>query len=65
MNFPNNEPVPEAEVLLTDPSTPAWVKAALTAALKIDPIDAANSAEILYRCLDARCRSIQPDMGAI
>lgn len=47
-----------AESLLADQTSPAWLKDALRAALKGDPVDAANSAEMLYRCLDARCLSI-------
>lgn len=58
-NFPDNEPVPEAEVILADPATPIWLKDALHAALNTDPVDAANAAEVLFRCLGVRCRSIQ------
>jgi|TARA_A100001391_G_scaffold153239_1_gene111019 hypothetical protein len=43
---------------------PTWLKDALTTALTKDPIDAANPAEILYRWLYARYRSILSDNGA-
>lgn len=63
--YPVSEQVPTADELLADPASPRWLKEALTAALRMDPIAAANSAEILYRCLDARSHSILTGNGGV
>lgn len=44
----------EIQQVLADPSTSAWLKQALEAALQRDPADAANDAERLADLLDRR-----------
>ena len=55
--------VPDAECMIADPTCSRWLKDALRAAIMRDPIDAANDAEILYRCLDNRCATAAPGAG--
>lgn len=41
--------------LLNSPTLSTWLRDALTQALKRDPVDAANDAELLSQLLSARC----------
>ena len=50
--------LPTIEEVLRDSSASFWLKAALRSALALDPVDAANDAEVLARLLDRRCRSM-------
>ena len=43
------------EGLVNDPSTPTWLLVALEEAMRADPVDAANAAEVLYQVLLQRC----------
>ena len=47
------------ELIINDPCSSFWLKAALETALKRDPVDAANDAELLYEILSKRCDAIQ------
>ena len=47
---------PLPEEVLADPAASEWMKAALRDALRRDPVDAANEAEVLARVLDAHAR---------
>jgi hypothetical protein len=51
---------PEAVVarIVADPCTSDWLRGALQAALRRDPVDAANDAEVLAKVLSARSREI-------
>ena len=42
----------EAEIVLRDPSAHRWLQAALAAAMALDPVDAANDAEVMAGILD-------------
>ena len=42
----------EADEILRDPSAHHWLKVALAGALALDPVDAANDAEVLAGVLD-------------
>ncbi len=44
--------------VLADPAASFWLKDALRSALKRDPVDSANDAEVLAKLLDERCREI-------
>jgi hypothetical protein len=48
----------EIEQVLADPAASFWLKKALSSALDLDPVDAANDAEVLAQLLDRRCREI-------
>jgi hypothetical protein len=48
--------------IMQDPSTSFWFKVTLESALKRDPVDAANDAEVMAKLLSARCAKIL-DMG--
>ena len=48
--------VPTPDQVFTDFSASYWLKAALKGALKRDPVDAANDADMLARVLDRECR---------
>lgn len=45
----------EIQKTLANKSTSAWLKQALESALKRDPVDAANDAEVLTELLARRC----------
>ncbi len=47
-------PIPTVDDILRDPSSSWWLKTAVATALDRDPVDAANEAEVLSRCLGAR-----------
>lgn len=49
---------PEIDEVFCDPAASFWLKDALHSALRRDPVDAVNDAEVLARLLDARCRSV-------
>ena len=49
-------PLPTIEDVLTDPACHFWLRDALAAALRLDPVDTANDAELLYALLDQRCK---------
>ena len=44
--------------VLSDPATRTWLKDALRAALRRDPVDAVNDARTLLRVLEVRCDAI-------
>lgn len=46
------------DAVLQDFSTSFWLKHALTAALKRDPVDAANDAHFLANILKEHCQSV-------
>lgn len=46
----------QIRAVLADPSTSNWVRDALEAALKRDPVDAANDSYILAQMLEKRCK---------
>jgi hypothetical protein len=48
--------LPSLETVLLDPSTSFWLRGALESALKRDPVDAANDAEVLDGILQQRAR---------
>ena len=48
--------------VLADPSTSFWMRECLKAALKRDPVDAANDAEVLARLLADRAEEIRVSM---
>lgn len=50
--------LPTTEEVLGDPTASSWLKDALRMALKRDPVDAANDAEVLAQLLDRRCCEI-------
>ncbi len=45
----------QVEQVLASPATSTWLRNSLTAALQLDPVDAANDAELLSQLLGARC----------
>lgn len=49
--------------VLADPTTRTWLKDALRAALRRDPVDAVNDAEVLLEVLKVRCDAILQDKG--
>jgi len=50
--------LPSVDQVLADPATSFWLCRALRGALVLDPVDAANDAEVLAMLLDERCRRI-------
>jgi len=54
----SGDDLPNEKQIMDDPGAAMWLKRALMAALKRDPVDAANDAEVLARVLDRRCRQI-------
>lgn len=54
-------PLPSIEQVLTDPAASFWLKSALHANLKRDPVDALNDAELLQSLLRQRLDQL---MGA-
>ena len=44
---------PRIDTVLADPATSDWLRVALQAAIKRDPVDAANDAELLFATLKA------------
>jgi len=55
--------LPSIESVLADPCAHNWLKAALRSALALDPVDAANDAELLSLLLDARCAILAKQGG--
>jgi hypothetical protein len=51
-------PLPTTDEVLADPAASHWMKQALSSALRRDPVDAANDAEILAQLLDKHCRDV-------
>ena len=49
---------PTAREILGDPTTSNWMKRALTEALLLDPVDAANEAEVLALVLSERADNL-------
>jgi hypothetical protein len=47
--------------VLADPAASGWLKAALAAAERRDPVDAAADAHVLHALLEARCAAILAD----
>lgn len=52
---------PSIEAILADPSTSAWLKSSLAAALTRDPVDAANDACLLKMLLEERSDAVLHD----
>lgn len=50
----HQHPTPSAEAILASPSTTAWLRNALVAALQRDPVDAARDAQALATVLAGR-----------
>lgn len=48
--------------VLADPSASDWLKAALAAAQRRDPVDAAADARVLHALLEARCAAVLADI---
>jgi hypothetical protein len=55
---------PTPEEVLADPAASNWLKTALQAALRRDPVDAANEAEVLSRVLAVHAEKVLADAGA-
>lgn len=53
-----SRPTPTVQQLLDDPAASSWLKTALQAALRRDPVDAANEAEVLARALAVHAENI-------
>ena len=53
--------------VLNDPATPRWLWIALTAAMApdVDPVDAANSADVLAYVLNKRCNEMIAELRAV
>ena len=51
---------PTVEEVLADPCSSWQLRAAITAALQRDPVDATNDAEVLLAILSDRLEKIQP-----
>jgi|25BtaG_2_1085352.scaffolds.fasta_scaffold10159_3 hypothetical protein len=51
------------EDIMEDPTASDWLIAALGSALRRDPVDAANDAEVLYRLLDRRCKELSVSLS--
>lgn len=49
---------PTIEAVLADPASSNWLKDALRAAMKRDPVDAANDASTLKNILEDRCDEV-------
>lgn len=47
------------ELILKDPAASRWIKDSLIGALKRDPVDAINDAEVLAKVLRHKVRNIQ------
>jgi uncharacterized protein (DUF2384 family) len=58
--MPDNPLTKDAEIqaVMTDPAASGWVKTALESALKRDPVDAVNDAELLLAVLTRRLDNI-------
>lgn len=55
---PAGRPLPSIQEILEDPAASCWLKHALRSALLLDPVDAANDAEVLSLVLAQHCRSM-------
>ena len=53
-------PVPTPYEILADASTSDWLKSVLRSALKRDPVEALNDAEMLATVLDEHVRELFP-----
>ena len=49
------------EEVLRNPSTSIWLSLALQGALRKEPVDAANDADVLFHLLERRCDEYTPD----
>lgn len=49
-----------AERLLNDRASSSWLRSGLASALRRDPVDSANDAELLLAVLLARLEEVQP-----
>ena len=47
--------LPTVDTILNDPACSHWLRNSLVSALRRDPVDAANDAELLARLLDSLC----------
>jgi hypothetical protein len=57
--------LPGVEDILGDPAASFWLKDTLHSALRRDPVDAANDAEMLALLLDARCHKILDESSPV
>lgn len=48
------------EEVLRNPSTSIWLSMALQGAIRRDPLEAANDAQVLYQLLERRCTEYTP-----
>lgn len=51
-------PPPTPNSVFMDPASSYWLRESLRKSLDLDPVDAANDAEVLARVLRDRCQSI-------
>lgn len=56
-------PPPTPNSVFMDPAASYWIRESLRKALDLDPVDAANDAEILAQVLRDRCDSILIEYG--
>jgi hypothetical protein len=56
-------PTPTVQQVLDDPAASNWLKAALQAAVRRDPVDAANEAEVLARALAVHAEGVLARAG--
>jgi hypothetical protein len=54
----DSQQLPSTVQVLGDPAASLWLKDSLRSALRRDPVDAANDAEVLARLLDRSSRAI-------
>jgi len=65
LDLPHDEPaLPTIPAVLADPAASSWIKRALSLALSVDPVDAANDAEFLALLLETRCVEILSDISS-
>ena len=55
--------LPTIDEVLRDPSTSVWLSLALQGALRKEPVDVANDAEVLFHLLERRCDEYTPGPG--
>ena len=55
---PSAKELPTLDEILADPAASFWLKSAIRSALRRDPIDAANDAEMLTKLIDRWCREV-------
>jgi len=55
---PSAKELPTLDEILVDPAASFWLKSAIRSALRRDPIDAANDAEMLTKLIDRWCREV-------